>query len=172
MKKQFLALAFAAIALVNVQAQDGIKASAYVGAPVGNASDFFSFHIGADIAYFYPVMDNLGIGGKIGLDLFSGKDISNTNQKNKGATYIPIAATAQYNITDDIFAGADIGFALSLSDSYKGGFYFLPKAGWQNDTYQIFAFGKSITSDVKKPTSNVNDFSTITTIGIGAAYKF
>ncbi len=172
MKKQFLAVAIAAFAIVGVKAQEGLKVSANIGVPVGNASDYFGVNVSGDVAYLYPVIENLSVGGKAGLEFFSGKDISNTSTKTKGATFLPIAATAQYNITDDIFAGLDLGAAFSLSDAYKGGLYYLPKVGWQNDTFQAFFFVKGISSDLKKLAPLNTDFSSITTVGVGGAYKF
>lgn len=158
--------------LTAANAQEGLKAGAHVGVPVGNASDYFGVNFGAEISYLYPIMENFHVGGTAGVDLFSGKEITGTGTKLKGLTLVPIAASAQYDFLDQFFGGVDIGFALSLSKDYNGGFFFQPKAGWQNEEFQAFVFVKGISSGVDVVDPVYSNFSTLTTVGVGAAYKF
>lgn len=176
MKKLIFSAALAVIGLVSVNAQEGLKASGHIGATIGDAADVFGLNFGADVSYLYPVMENFHVGGKIGFDIFSGKDIPDSNSKYKGLTLIPIAASAQYDFTEQFFAGADLGYALSLNNDYNGGFYFMPKGGWQNEYFQVFGFLKGISSkidrDLDLADETVRGFSNAMAIGVGAAYKF
>jgi hypothetical protein len=176
MKKLFLSACLGLIGLVGVNAQEGLKAEVTVGATIGDASDVFGINYGAAASYLYPVMEDLHVGAKVGLDIFSGKDIMNTNVKLKNMTLIPITASAQYDIMDQFFAGVDLGYALSLNNDYNGGFYFMPKGGWQNEFIQVFAYLKGISSKIDKGLNPVNDidpkFNNTMGLGVGFAYKF
>ncbi|MFA5620975.1 MAG: hypothetical protein WDA08_11785 [Weeksellaceae bacterium] len=171
MKKLFLSVFAMILGLGAVKAQEGLMAGGHVGFPVGNASEYFGFNIGADVYYYFDIMPDLRLGGMAGLDMYNGKDIPNSGTKIKGLTLMPIALSGQYEVTPEFFAGLDVGIALSLSKDYKGGFLVQPKGGWQNEYFQAFVFFKSISSshDVAPV---FKSFSSITTIGIGGAYKF
>lgn len=176
MKKLVLSMMVAVLGLGMANAQEGLKAGAHIGATVGDASEVFGLNFGAEVAYLYPVMDNFHVGGTIGLDIFSGKDIPNSNLKSKNLTLIPIAVSAQYDFLEQFFGAADLGYALSLNNDYNGGFYFMPKAGWQNEDFQAFVFLKGISSkidgDLDLGDDTVRGFSNTMAIGIGGAYKF
>lgn len=172
MKKLVLSMVMAIFGLGMASAQEGLKAGAHIGIPVGNASDYFGVNFGAEVSYLFPVMENLHVGGTAGVDLYSGKELTGTGTKLKGLTLLPIGASAQFDFLDQFFAGLDLGYALSLSKDYDGGFFFQPKGGWQNDDFQAFIFIKGISSGVDVIDPVYSDFSTLTTIGIGGAYKF
>lgn len=171
MKKLILTVIFAAIGLGTMNAQEGLKGGAYVGVPSGNSTDYFGMNYGVFAAFHYPVFENLHLGATAGLDFFSGKDIPGTNQKFKGFTVLPIGVSGQFNLSDEFFATVDLGFALSLSKDYTGGFFFQPKGGWQNEYVQVFVFFKNLSSKLDTATSFKN-FNSITSIGVGGAYKF
>lgn len=171
MKKLILSSCLAILGLFSVKAQEGLIGSVHLGIPTGDASDYFGANVGGGVSYLYPVMENLHLGGYAGLEIFTGKDIPNTGTKVKGLTLLPIAASGQYDFNESFFAGADLGFALSLSKDYDGGLFFQPKGGWQNPFMQIYVFYKTISSGNDKP-AVYKDFSSVSTIGLGAAYKF
>ena len=177
MKKQFLALAFAAIALVNVQAQEGLEVGAHIGFPVGDISNTHSFNFGVDAAYRVEVIDNLKVGGAIAFDHFVGKDIEGNGagtSKFANVSFLPIAASATYHFADPFYAGLDLGYAVSLSSDVDGGFYAQPKIGYDFDQFTFFGFYKNITSRNKYVVDGRNfvDKASAGSIGIGAAYKF
>ncbi len=162
----------AVLGLGMANAQEGFKVGAHIGVPAGNATDYFGVNFGAEASYLYPVMENLHVGGTAGIDLFSGKEITGTGTKLKNLTLVPIAASVQYDFLDQFFGGIDLGYALSLNKDYNGGFYFQPKGGWQNETFQAFVFLKGISSSVDVATPYYSDFSNIISVGVGGAYKF
>ena len=172
MKKLIFTAALAVLGLGSVNAQEGLKAGAHIGVPVGDATDYFGVNFGAEVSYLYPVMESLHIGGIAGVELFPGKEITGTGTKLKGLTLVPIAASAQYDFMEQFFGAVDLGYAFSLNKDYNGGFYFQPKGGWQNEYFQAFAFVKIISSEVDVPSPVYSNYSAITTIGVGGAYKF
>lgn len=185
MKKLIFSAALAVIGLVSVNAQEGLKAELTIGATIGDASEAFGFNYGGAVSYLYPVMEKLHVGGKVGLDIFNGKNIDsviingeevNSNLKAQNMTLIPITASAQYDFLDQFFGGVDLGYALSLNNDYDGGFYFMPKAGWQNEYFQVFGYLKGVSSKIDRNvttgTTWSKDFNNTMGIGLGAAYKF
>lgn len=171
MKKLLLTSCLFLATLFTVQAQEGLKASGYIGIPTGDASDYFGVNFGANVSYLYPVMENIHLGGMAGLDIFTGKDKPGTVDKRAGHNLVPIAVSGQYDFLNQLFAGLDLGYAFNLSKKYEGGFLFQPKGGWQDEFFQIFVFYKGISSGVKKST-DIGKFSNLSTFGIGGAYKF
>lgn len=173
MKKLILTAVVLMMSFVTINAQEGLKGGAYLGVPSGDSSETFGVNYGANISYHYPVFENLWLGGIAGLDLFSGKDIPGGNLKHKGLTLLPIGLSGQFNLNEQFFVTLDLGVSLSLSKDYKGGFFFQPKGGWQNDFVQIFAFIKNVSSELDTVTqSSSKNFNNITSIGVGGAYKF
>lgn len=168
-----LAICLMTMAVFTVKAQEGLKAEGHIGAMLGDASDYFGINIGGSVSYLFPVIDNLQLGGMAGLELYTGKDIPKTGTKLKGMTILPIAFSGQYDFDESFFAGADVGYGVSLSKDYKGGFFFQPKGGWQNDFIQVFAYFKTISNKLdSKVTPIYGKFNSVNTIGVGAAYKF
>ena len=172
MKKMIFSAALALIGLGSVNAQEGLKAGAHIGVPVGDVTDYLGVNIGADVSYLYPVMENFHVGGIAGIDIFTGKDEPGTIYKTKSLTILPIAASAQYDFLEQFFGAVDLGYAFSLSKGYDGGFYFQPKAGWQNEYFQAFVYIKSFGSGIDATEVPHRNFSGVTTIGVGGAYKF
>ena len=184
MKKLILSAFVAVLSLTAVKAQEGIKVEATIGATIGDASEAFGINYGVGASYLYPVMDNFHVGGKVGLDIFNGKKLDaiivdgvqvNSNLKAQNMTLIPITVSAQYDITEEFFGAADLGYALSLNNDYNGGFYFMPKAGWQNEYIQVFGYLKGVSSKIDKSVQDTawsKNFNNAMGVGIGAAYKF
>lgn len=171
MKKWFFCLCLVLTGLATIHAQEGLKGGGYIGVPTGNATDYFGLNYGVSASYHYPVFENLHLGAVAGLDFFSGKDISGTNTKNKGLALVPIGVSGQFNLSSQFFAMVDLGFAMSLSKDYKGGFFFQPKGGYQDEYFQVFFFIKNISSELDRATDFKN-FNSITSFGVGGAYKF
>jgi hypothetical protein len=157
MKKIILSV-LAVFAFGAAQAQDGgFKAGVHLGLPMGDAGDLSSFNGGVDLAYMWSVADSFNAGLTAGYTYFSGKD----GLGNFG--FIPVAASAQYSFSDNIFGGADLGYALYAGEGDgDGGFYYQPKVGYQTEKFEVYASYKGISADG----------STISTVGLGFNYKF
>lgn len=165
MKKIILSL-IAIFAFTFAHAQyTGVKFGVNLGAPLGDAKDISSITLGADFAYLYDITEEFHLGASIGYLTFVGKKYHGVKRDNLG--FIPIAATAQYSIVENIFIGADLGYAIGISPSeLDGGFYYLPKVGYQIDLFEVYVGYKGITSKVD------SESYTLSAITLGFNYKF
>ena len=161
--KKILLSAIAVMAFgFTAQAQDdgGLKAGIHIGMPMGDAGDLYNLNFGADVAYMWPVADQFTVGATTGYSYFSGEEFMGV--KLNGA-FIPLAATAQYSLSDAFFLGADLGYALYAGDGDgDGGVYYQPKVGYQTEFFEVYASYKGIAVDG----------TSISTVGLGFNYKF
>ena len=173
MKKVLLTAAFAVAGMVGVSAQtSGVEGTVHVGIPVGNASDISSFNVGADLAYLHPISSNFKLGGKVGYDHFVGKDIKLNNQTVytvEDFGFIPLAATAKYEFSNNLFIGGDLGYAIATKSDMDGGLFWQPKFGYSGVNFDVYAGYKGIA------TSNNYGFDkkfNADAVSLGFAYKF
>jgi len=168
MKKIILtAMAVFAFSFANAQEKKadnagGFKLGAHVGLPMGDIKDYNSLNLGADVAYVWNVADKFNAGIASGYTTYLGKTISGIDVPASG--FIPVAATAQYSVTDSLFLGADLGYAVYAGnqDGAEGGFYYQPKFGFQTEKIEVYAGYKAI-SQTGMTASSVN---------LGFNYKF
>ena len=167
MKKVLLTAAFAVAGMVGVSAQTtGVEGTVHVGIPVGDAADYSSFNVGVDLAYLHPIADNFKLGAKVGYDHF----IADSNFKDLGGEdfgFIPLAATAKYEFSNNLFVGADLGYAFSTKDGLDGGLFWQPKIGYSGASFDVYAGYKGISVD-NNQYSNFNADA----VSLGFAYKF
>ena len=167
MKKVLLTAAFAVAGMVGVSAQtSGVEGTVHVGIPVGDAADYSSFNVGVDLAYLHPIADNFKLGAKVGYDHF----IADSNFKDLGGEdfgFIPLAATAKYEFSNNLFVGADLGYAFSTKDGLDGGLFWQPKIGYSGASFDVYAGYKGISVD-NNQYSNFNADG----VSLGFAYKF
>lgn len=159
----FTLVAFAAFGVANAQ-EAGFKAGIHAGIPMGDAGDFYSANFGLDVAYMWPVADKFAAGVTTGYSYFSGKsfDTGFGEVKVNGA-FIPVAASGQYSFTENIFGGADLGYAVYSGDGDgDGGFYYQPKVGYQTTKIEVYAAYKGISVEG----------GSVSTVGLGFNYKF
>ena len=148
-------LIFAAVALFvfNLSnAQEGaLTVGAHVGLPMADVQDSHSLNAGIDAAYMWSVDDKFSAGIAVGYTTFSGKKstvdlgpLGSITQENPAISFIPVAASAQYLLTDSVFAGLDLGYAIGASDNNDGGLYYQPKVGYNAEAFQVFVGYKGI----------------------------
>ncbi len=121
MKKLLIAFVFL-FGMTQANAQ-GIVGGAHVGLPVGDTSDNSSFELGADVAYLAPLSVSSSVGALLGFSHYF-------TDEGDGLSFLPIAATGRINLHESFFLGADLGYALGLTDNVDGGFYYRPKVGF------------------------------------------
>ena len=153
---------FAAVAVLTfgfANAQEGkFKVGANVGLPMGDIKDSYSFTIGLDAAYTWAISDKFDAGVGAGYGLYMGKE-----DFIEDASFVPVYGTAQYLITDSIFLGADLGYAVGIAPSENdGGFLYQPKVGYQAGEFQVFAGYKGISVDG----------GTFSSLNLGFNYRF
>ncbi len=132
MKRLLLIAALAVFSMSLVNAQEGFKVGANVGIPVGDASDFTTFGFGVDAYYFFEVGSGFLLGGTAGYHHFLGDE-----EEFLGITFdyddfqfIPVGAAARFYIMDELFLGANIGYAIGINDGNDGGFHYRPMVGY------------------------------------------
>lgn len=177
MKKIFVIL-FAFFAIGYAQAQtyqsypsqeSGFKVGIHLGLPVGDASDISSLSLGGDVAYLFNLAEDFKLGASVGYLAYTGKKVEGEKMDNLG--FLPIAATAQYSIIENLFIGADLGYAIGLSPSDSdGGFYYLPKIGYQIDLFEVYLGYRGIANKFSGEgySSNID----ISSVSLGFNYKF
>jgi len=158
MKKVFLLLAL--IVSINISAQEGFRAGAHIGLPVGLAGDFSGFNFGFDLSYMFEVDDQLEVGPLTGYTHFTGKTVAGFfgSFKTSGSSAIPLAGVAQYNISDQFFGSFGLGIGIPTNGGDVGLFY-KPEFGYKTDFFDISLFFRGIGKGGSS-------------IGLGFAYKF
>lgn len=135
MKKMFFVAALALFGF-SVNAQEGFKVGANLGLPVGDAADISSFSIGLDVAYHWEVADSFTAGIASGFtNAFGKKETFSTGAGSISFNYddvqfLPIAASGRFAASDKFSVGADLGYAIGISDGIDGGFYYRPIVGY------------------------------------------
>lgn len=164
--KKIILTVVAVLAIGFANAQDGgFKAGINIGFPMGDIKDAYSLAIGLDVAYTWKVADKFHAGITTGYAHYMGKttDFMGLQIEIDDAGFIPLAATGQYSITDNLFLGVDLGYALGVSpDGNDGGFLYQPKFGYQTDKFELYAGYKGISVDG----------GTFSSINLGFNYKF
>jgi hypothetical protein len=177
--KKVLLTAVAVFGFAFANAQDtSMKIGAHVGLPMGDMKDFSTLNLGADFTYLWEVADNFKAGFSTGITAYMPKEqefsypsfnmatfsIVTVTEKVKGDTalFLPISGSAEYSFTENIFAGADLGYAIGLApDGVEGGLLYQPKLGYQTEKIAL-TLGYKVISQEGLSFSSVN---------LGFAYK-
>ena len=120
---------FAGFAL---QAQEGFNLGINFGFPTGDASDVSSFSLGIDVNHLWSVSDSFDAGVATGFTNAFGKsvEIGGFDIEFDDFQFLPIAAAGRYHVSDKFRLGADLGYAIGISDGNDGGFYYRPMVGY------------------------------------------
>ncbi len=145
MKKLFLVGALVLFGAMN--AQSGFKLGANLGLPVGDLSTGYSFSVGADAAYLWPVATDVNIGLATGFQTYFPKsEIKDMGYKN--VNIVPIAASGQYRFTPEFSLTVDLGYGFMFSNGESdGGFYYAPKAAYHFGPSEINLSYRGISQD-------------------------
>ena len=133
MKKVLLSVVMLVFA-VSVNAQKGnFSAGVNLGLPTADASDGYSFALGAEVNYLFDVSSDFKAGVSASYLTFFGKDIDflGTTIEIENAAVLPIAGAVRYLASDKFSIGVDLGYAIGISpDGNDGGFYYRPLIGY------------------------------------------
>ncbi|MGX1929049.1 hypothetical protein [Flagellimonas sp. 2504JD4-2] len=142
-----LALSFG---IFTTHAQGRFQAGGNIGIPVGDAGDLATFAIALDLAYILEIDDNISAGPRIGYSHSFGDDVSigGFNVSVEDVQFLPIGGRAQFDITDQFLARAELGYAVGISDGNDGGFYWSPQAGFSfSDAIDAILAYRSVSVD-------------------------
>ena len=128
MRKLLLIACFALFA-ISANAQNEFRGGLNFGLPIGDAGDLATFAIAVDLGYLFEITEEVQVGPTIGYSHSFGDEIDTIlgSIDLDDVQFLPIAATGHYNFTDQIWFGADVGYAVGLNDGNDGGFYYSPK---------------------------------------------
>lgn len=125
MKKLFILVAIAWFGVSNLNAQE-FKIGASFGLPAADAADISSFVLGIDAYYYFTKQDAFfQLGANVGFRNFFGDEIIGDISIDDGQ-FLPISAAARLKIFGVLSAGADVGYAVGITDYLDGGFYVRP----------------------------------------------
>jgi len=174
MKKFFLSTVFALLLIVSMNAQDGsFKGGVHIGIPMGDSDVFSSFAAGVDISYIFNSGEEFEYGIASGFTNFFGKTDKIITLggpfieiEYDDVNYIPLAATAQYALSENFSFGLDLGYAFFTSDSGggdSGGLYYNPKVTWgASEKFDLVLSYRAMKVD------SIN----ISALTLGASFKF
>ena len=143
--KKIILTAAAIFAFGFANAQSGaFKLGAHVGLPTGDIKDFYSVNLGADLAYTWSVAEGLDVGITTGYTTY----LLKSDFEGDAAGFIPVAATAQFTLTNNWFIGADLGYGIGVApEGNDGGFLYQPKFGYQMANTGLYVAYKGISVD-------------------------
>lgn len=141
--KKIILTAAAIFAFGFANAQSGaFKLGAHVGLPTGDIKDGSSVNLGADLSYTWSVAEGLDAGITTGYTSYLGKDDADA------VGFIPVAATAQFTLTNNWFLGVDLGYGIGVNpDGVDSGFLYQPKFGYQMGNTGLYVAYKGIALD-------------------------
>lgn len=129
MKKLLLVAVIAAFGFTSAFAQDGgFKVGVNFGLPLGDIDNVSSFNAGLDVTYMFDIADSFQVGPALGYSHFFIK--SDFSDFIDDIQFLPISASARFYATEDLFFGANLGYAVGIDDGNDGGFYYRPNAGY------------------------------------------
>lgn len=143
MKKLILSIAIAILGIATISAQ-GFKLGANIGIPTGDASDFSSFSIGVDVNFLWETSETFDLGLAAGFS----NSILKSEWEGDDVQFLPIAAAARYNASEDFKIGVDLGYGIGINDGNDGGFYYRPMVGYNiSETIELNLFYSSVSQD-------------------------
>jgi hypothetical protein len=98
--------------------------------PIGDVGDITTFGLNLDANYLWEVSEQFDLGVAAGYHYYFGEDIDTPfgTFEAEDFGFLPIAAAARFNASEDFTIGADVGYALGINpDGNDGGFYYAPK---------------------------------------------
>ena len=163
MKKLLLSIALVTFCYT-ANAQFSLGAG--VGIPTGDASDITSVSYNLNATYMFQAESDFKFGLSASYLVFSGKtiDLGGLGELDLGNySWLPIATVLNYNLSDKLTVGSDVGYGIGLSpEGIGGGFYLRPNVS--------YAVGDRTSFNLNY--STISDDGSISSFGLGLAYQF
>tara|TARA_R110002072_G_scaffold172324_5_gene326360 strand:+ start:873 stop:1358 length:486 start_codon:yes stop_codon:yes gene_type:complete len=146
MKKVLLIAAIAVFGFTSVQAQEeGFKLGVNFGLPVGDIDEVSSFNAGLDVSYMFDIADSFQVGPSLGYSHYFIK--SDFSDFIDAIQFLPISANARFYASEDLFFGANLGYALGINDGNEGGFYYRPNVGYNLGSVSLILSYQGVSDD-------------------------
>lgn len=130
MKKLLLLGAFLIFSTSSLFAQE-FNLGASAALPLGDAGDLTTFGLNIEANYLTEVSDQFDVGVTAGYHHYFGDSVDTGfgSIDIDDFSFIPVAASARFNASEEFTIGADLGYGIGISpDGNDGGFYYAPKA--------------------------------------------
>ena len=129
MKKLLLVAAIAVFGLSSVNAQN-FNGGISLGLPIGDAGDAWTFNVTLDVNYLWDAGENFKAGVATGFSHSFGDSIDTGfgTFDVEDAQFLPLAGAARFAVSEEFTLGADLGYAIGISEGNDGGFYYSPRA--------------------------------------------
>lgn len=136
--------------------------NAYAGKPIGYLNSHSDFNAGFSIGYLTYVNNIVRVGGSIGYDHSTVK--SDSSIKNHSTfEFLMIGATAEMDVIDNFYIGADLGLAFKVDPKTMQSHYFTPKIGYRfTDNINVYTHYKGVRYSGYQ----------VASFGIGASFDF
>lgn len=110
----------------SVFAQEGFKLGLNAGLPIGKDADPYTIHLQGNLDYLFHVTKDIHVGITTAYSRYLGEKTDNADVED--LVYVPLGGSAQFNVTDKLKFGGDLGYALILQpDASDGGIFYVPK---------------------------------------------
>jgi hypothetical protein len=152
---------------LNAQNNNGLEASVHLGIPTEDISESVNLVYGLDFNYYFiHIAEVLDFGFTGGYINFNGDKILTSESVNVAlpdASFLRVGGTGKIVLSQDIYFGLDLGYAIGLDD-IDGGLYYQPKVGFYVSNFSLFAYYQKIRTDDR--------FQNYSSTGLGATYHF
>lgn len=131
MKKVLFFAALLVMGVTSMNAQGQFRAGLSGGLPIGDAGDFATFAIAVDLGYLFEISDSFDAGVATGYSHSFGDSVDvggGITVDIEDVQFIPVAASARFEVAPSFTLGADLGYAVGINDGNDGGFYYSPRA--------------------------------------------
>lgn len=131
MKKVLILLFMMLLTSSGLFAQGQFRAGISGGLPIGDSGDFATFAIAVDLGYLFEISDSFDAGVATGYSHSFGDSIDvggGLTVDIEDVQFIPVAASARFEVAPSFTLGADLGYAVGINDGNDGGFYYSPRA--------------------------------------------
>ena len=148
MKKLLLLLVVAILGGTSVFSQGNLKLGVNAGIPVGDLEEASDFQLGADLAYMFGIAETIQVGPMVGYSHYFGASGNEGGMEWEvdDIQFLPIALSGRIKFTS-LFLGADLGYALGLSDGLDNGFYYRPQLGYDFGRIGLIASYSGVSLD-------------------------
>ncbi|SDB42268.1 hypothetical protein SAMN03097699_1241 [Flavobacteriaceae bacterium MAR_2010_188] len=106
--------------------QEGVKFGINAGLPIGQDSKPYLIHLQGNLDYLFHISREIHVGVTTGYSRYLAD--KNYTPVAEDLVYIPVGGSAQFNISDELRIGGDVGYALLLQPkNADGGIFYSPK---------------------------------------------
>lgn len=128
MKKLFLLIVLELFVIMGVNAQGSFNTGVSLGLPVSAVPS--TFNVTIDINYLWGSGESFKAGLATGFSNSFGKTTDNRIGyfDFPDIQFLPIALATRFSVSEEFALGADLGYAIGVSEDTVGGFYYAPRA--------------------------------------------